>query len=282
MANVTLLGATGRTGGRVLRRLAADGHFVRALGRDPARLAALKRAAETRQADLTEPEGLRQALADAEVIVSCAHARFTRALLAAAPASCTRMVLLGSTRALSRKPDPAGQQVRDAIVAFGESQRPGVMLLPSMIYGAQGENNVQRIARLLRWSPVIPLPNGGRALIQPVHVDDVAHAVAAAITQEAALGPPIIVAGPRAVTYADFVRAIASASGRRVAIASVPVKVLQGLAKLTRVLPGLPAIERDEVDRLLENKAYDIKALRERLDVAPRSLEEGLRETFAR
>ncbi len=36
------------------------------------------------------------------------------------------------------------------------------MLHPTMIYGAQGEDNVQRLARLLRRLPVVPLPGGGR------------------------------------------------------------------------------------------------------------------------
>ena len=37
-----------------------------------------------------------------------------------------------------------------------------------MIYGAEGEDNVRRLAALLRRLPVVPLPEGGRALVQPI------------------------------------------------------------------------------------------------------------------
>ena len=51
--------------------------------------------------------------------------------------------------------------------------RPGVLLHPTMIYGAEGEDNVQRLAAVLRRLPIIPLPAGGSALVQPIHQSDV-------------------------------------------------------------------------------------------------------------
>ena len=56
------------------------------------------------------------------------------------------------------------------------------MLHPTMIYGAQGEDNVQRLAALLRRLPFVPLPGGGRALVQPIHQDDVTRAIRAALS----------------------------------------------------------------------------------------------------
>ncbi len=150
-----------------------------------------------------------------------------------------------------------------------------------MIYGAEGENNVQRIARLLRVSPLLPLPAGGLSLIQPVHVDDVALALAAAAVGTRAPGAPIVVAGPEAVTWADFVRAIGRACGRRAVIVPTPQWSLRVAAWLCRHLPGLPPVDLAEVQRLSEDKAFDITDLRDRLGIEPRGLDQGLRETFA-
>ena len=58
------------------------------------------------------------------------------------------------------------------------------MLHPTMIYGAQGEDNVQRLAALLRRLPLVPLPDGGTALVQPIHQDDVTRAIRAALDRE--------------------------------------------------------------------------------------------------
>ena len=47
------------------------------------------------------------------------------------------------------------------------------------------------------------------------------------------------------------------------------------------LLPFLPAIEPAEIRRLLEDKAFDINAMRQTLGVAPVSLREGLARTFS-
>ena len=133
-----------------------------------------------RIADLTDAGRLRDALADATHIVCCAHARHASAVLAAAPADA-RLVFLGSTRKFTRWPDAHGTGVLAGEAAFQASGRPGVMLHPTMIYGAQGEDNVQRLAALLRRLPFVPLPGGGTALVQPIHQDDVTRAIRAAL-----------------------------------------------------------------------------------------------------
>ena len=141
-----------------------------------------RRASASPRASLisTDATRLRAALADATHIVSCAHARHARAVLAAAP-SDARFVFLGSTRKFTRWPDAHGNGVLAGEAAFLASGRSGVMLHPTMIYGAQGEDNVQRLAALLRRLPFVPLPGGGTALVQPIHQDDVTRAIRAAL-----------------------------------------------------------------------------------------------------
>ena len=101
-------------------------------------------------------------------------------MLAAAPTDA-RFVFLGSTRKFTRWPDAHGNGVLAGEAAFLASGRSGVMLHPTMIYGAQGEDNVQRLAALLRRLPFVPLPGGGTALVQPIHQDDVTRAIRAAL-----------------------------------------------------------------------------------------------------
>ena len=82
----------------------------------------------------------------------------------AAAEAAERFVFLGSTRTFTRWPDSHGGGVLAGEAAFRASGRPGVMLHPTMIYGAQGEDNVRRLAALLRRLPAVPLPGGGASL----------------------------------------------------------------------------------------------------------------------
>ncbi|HET9019140.1 MAG TPA: NADH-ubiquinone oxidoreductase, partial [Acetobacteraceae bacterium] len=238
--------------------------------------------AAPRMADLQDAGAMRAALAGATRIVSTAHARHTASLLAAAP-DAARLVLLGSTRRFTRWPDAHGEGVRAGEAALLGSGRAGVMLHPTMIYGASGENNVQRLAALLRRLPVVPLPGGGRALVQPIHQDDVTRSILAALAI-AWDGPrALVIAGPTPLSYADVVRAVAAAAGLRPPrIVPVPLAPLMALAPLTALLPGVPRVTTAEIRRLAEDKAFDIGAMSATLGVRPIPLGAGLAQTFRR
>jgi nucleoside-diphosphate-sugar epimerase len=233
-----------------------------------------------RVANLLDPPALRTALAGAALVVCCAHARHAAAVIAAAPAA-TGFVFLGSTRKFTRWPDAHGNGVIAGEHAFLDSGRDGVMLHPTMIYGAQGEDNVQRLARLLARLPVAPLPGGGRALVQPIHQADVTAAILAALRRRWAGPHALVIAGPAPMTYADFLAAAARAAGiRPPRVVSVPAWPLIVAAALTAVAPGLPTIRPAEIRRLLEDKAFDIAPMRAELGIEPRPLKAGLAATF--
>ena len=138
------------------------------------------------------------------------------------------------------------------------------MLHPTMIYGAQGEDNVQRLAGLLRRLPVMPLPGGGRFLVQPIHQSDVTRCIRAAL-ERAWDGPAsLVVAGPDAVRYADFVRAVAAAAGLREPVdRAVPGRAADpGGPADPASSPGCRRCEPEEIRRLMEDKAFDIAPMR--------------------
>jgi len=276
---VHVVGASGRSGAVLCRALLARGMTPVPVVRDAARWRATGLAGTPLVANLTEPATLAAALGSAAAVVSCAHARHTASILAAAPAAA-RLVLLGSTRRYTRWPDEHGRGVLAGEAALLSSGRRGVMLHPTMIYGAQGENNVQRLAALLRRLPVVPLPGGGRALVQPIHQDDVTASILAALGIAWERPESVVIAGPTALPYADFVRAVARAAGLPPPrLVPVPAWLLMAAAPLT-VLPGVPRIHAAEVRRLLEDKAFDISVMQARLGIAPIDLGRGLAATF--
>ena len=273
---VFVIGASGRSGAALCRALLAAGRPIVPVVRNAARWHATGLPGTPRLLDLLAPNAA--ALADATHVVSCAHARHAGAILRVSPGSTH--VFLGSTRRYSRWPDAHGDGVRAGEAAFLAAGRPGVMLHPTMIYGAEGEDNVQRLAALLRRLPIVPLPGGGRSLVQPIHQADLTRCILAAL-DHAWAGPEVVtVAGPAPVPYAEFVRAIAAAAGLRAPrIVPFPGAILRALTPLT-ALPGLPRIGADEIRRLLEDKAFDIGPMRRMFGVEPMPLDTGLALTF--
>ena len=279
---VHIIGASGRSGLALARAALAGGWEIVPVVRDRAKWEAAGLALPPRVADVADAVGLRAALHDARVVVSTAHARHTQAVLDAAPRNA-RFVLLGSTRKLTRWPDAHGSGVLAGERAFMASGRSGVMLHPTMIYGAQGENNVRRLAALVARLPILPLPGGGAALVQPIHQADVTRGLLVAIGRTWEGPHALVIAGRDAVPYAEFVRAVARAAGLRAPrIVPFPLAPLIAVAPMTRVLPFVPSIGPDEIRRLTEDKAFDIGPMRAELGFAPIGLEEGLARTFGR
>ena len=274
-----MIGASGRSGLALCRALMARGVDVVPVVRDPGKFVASELPFAPRLADLGDASALAAALADATRIASAAHARHAAAIIAAAPVQA-RLVLMGSTRRFTRWPDEHGGGVIAGEAALLGSGRAGVILHPTMIYGAEGEDNVRRLAALMRRLPVLPLPGGGRNLVQPIHQDDVTACLVAALEHPWRGPEAMVIAGPEPVTYAAFLRAIARAAGLPPPrILPVPAWALMAASPLTR-LPGLPRIRPAEIRRLLEDKDFPAEAMGAVLGVVPISLEAGLARTF--
>src|SRR5689334_22018596 len=278
---IALLGATSKTGRYVLPVLCDHGHAVTAIGRDPAKLATLDPRARTVRADITDASSLRAALADVDCVAALAHARYATEILAAVPESCRRVVLTGSVRKFTQLPDAAADAVRAGESRLLASGRPGVMLHPSMIYGAPEERNINRVLGLFQrfpsWLPIpVPLPGGGRHTVQPVFVDDMVAAMVGAIERPQAEGSPVIVAGPQPITYREMVEHCAAAVGRRVIVLPLPLSLIKSALSFAERLGIKLPFSAIELTRATENKAFDVSPLRDRLGVEPRAFEAGL------
>ena len=287
--NYTVIGATGGPGLGIFARLALRGERVTGLARRSAPIAALSGILAARgldnarllQADLSQPGGAEfEALSATTHLVGASRAPFVR-LLATQMPHLRQILALGSTRVYTRFPDARMAEMQ-ALEDWLKGQTvPWALIHPTMIYGATGYNNVERVRKLLKWVPLIPLPEGGKSLIQPVHSDDVVDAAINALEDSRFTGRIMILAGPQPVSYRGFIQAIARQMGKRVYICSLPTGLLQLGSWLTRWIPGLPKIGTDEVRRLLEDKDFDTTDTKALLGRSPLSLEKGLSRYYS-
>jgi hypothetical protein len=96
---------------------------------------------------------VRDAMEDADVVVSCAHAKFTRSIVENLPLRPVNLVLMGSAWRYSSVPNKRTDEVRKAEADFMNCAHNGVMLHSTMIYGGNQENNYPKTA----WSdPSLP------------------------------------------------------------------------------------------------------------------------------
>jgi uncharacterized protein YbjT (DUF2867 family) len=273
---VAVIGATGQTGPHVVRALIAAGHEVTAVARSAAKLATLDPRARSVVADAANRAQLAAALEGAEAVVTLAPHQLLPEVLAALPGSCRRIVVSGSIRKYSRFRDAGARSARRVDDVMRSSGREYVVLNYSMIYGGREDRTVGRLKALMRRATVIPLPDGGRHLVQPIHVSDMAVAVAAAVTRPEVAGASIDVAGPRAFPYREMVEACGAWLTRRVTIVPLPAfpfvaaETVAGWFGVT-----LPYI--GELARMAEDKNIDIGPMRSRLGVEPIDFAEGLR-----
>lgn len=170
-----------------------------------------------------------------------------------------RFIAISSTRGLTHLNDELAEGVREGETAIRDAPLVYTILRCSMIYGSKRDANVDRIARWLEQHQWLPLIDGGTAQIQPVHLDDVVDAVLKTL---ALPGPTrnatLTVAGPASLSWREMAETLAELKGKRIRWVPVPRKparlLARGAARLSSRFAGFP----DVIERLGEDRQYDI------------------------
>ena len=228
------------------------------------------------ECDATDSDHLAELIGENNAVVNVSGPEILTSLLQRKPA-ISRLIAIGSTRVYTRFPDKKCSRLAAMSQAVWMQDIPSTILHPTMIYGAPGLNNIERIFRIARLSPLIPLPSDGSALIQPVHVNNVVACIEASLINPETIGRTIVVAGMHAVTYREFIETCIEISENKCRIISLPYFLISLIGLLTHLVPGIPTVTQNEIRRLQEDKSFDITDLEERLGVRPYPLREGLK-----
>jgi uncharacterized protein YbjT (DUF2867 family) len=264
-----LTGATGYIGGRLMRRLVADGREVRALARTPERLAG--EPVEVVQGDVIKGEGLRQALDGCETAYYLVHSMARTSLAngdfadldrraadnfarAAQEAGVDRIVYLGGLI-------PQGQSISPHLRSRLEVERilldaipDSVALRASIVIGA-GSSSFQLLVRLIERLRVLPMPAWRRNRTQPIDERDAIEYLARAPLTPAAAGRALDIAGRDVVTYAQMIERIAEAMG----VARQPLGLRVSLTPpAAAVVAAVTRLDLELVRPLMESLEYDL------------------------
>jgi uncharacterized protein YbjT (DUF2867 family) len=280
---VAVTGATGFTGRRVVAELLLRGHEVTALVRPPAGRA--DHVVRIVEGDLADQRALSRLLAPQQALVHVASLGFGHAegvARAVEAAGVGRAVFFSSTALFTSLPAASRAARVDAEERVRALACAWTILRPTMIYGDEGDRNLSRLVRFMARSPVVPLPGGGRALVQPVHVEDLGRAAVDALTSTSAARRAYNLPGAEAAPLRELVLHVAALLGRRVILVPLPLRAAAALAGAWRRSGLPPRISAEQVLRLGEDKSFAFDDASRDFGYAPRGYREGLAEEVRR
>jgi dihydroflavonol-4-reductase len=316
---VALTGASGYTGGHLLRRLLRDGKRVAALVRAQSVTAWLRESgAELVEGDLRDEAALARLVADAETVIHVAAVYRT----AGHPDSYYREVNLDGTLRLLEAAHRSGvsrfvhtstvgvhgdvaegeddetspfrpgdiyqetkaEAERLALAFHRERGLPVSVVRPGAIYGP-GERRLLKLFRAIargRYAIV----GSGRPRYHLVYIDDLVDGFLLAAERPEAVGEAFILAGPRHVSQRELAEIIARQTGGRVLPFRIPAGPIQWAGDLCQAVCvplGLePPLHRRRVDFWTKSRAFSIAKARRLLGYAPKvDVEEGVARTAA-
>jgi uncharacterized protein YbjT (DUF2867 family) len=246
--NILVTGATGYIGGRLVPRLLAEGHRVRVLVRDPARIEGRPWASrvEAVAGDLENPASLARACEGMQAAYYLVHsmyggpdfARRDREAahnFARAAAGLERVVYLGG---LLPRGDDVSEHLRSR-AEVGEILRdalPTLEIRAGPIIGS-GSASFEMVRYLTERLPAMIAPRWIRNPVQPISVRDVITYLILGLERG---GPGVVEVGADRLTFKQMMEVYAEVRGLRRWIAPVPVLAPRLAARWVGLVTPIP------------------------------------------
>ena len=210
---ILVIGATGKVGGSAVRHLVAAGHEVRAMTRDPSKLAGAGPGLEAAYGDIDRPETLPPAMEGVEQVFLVAGGwdipgEEANVIGAAEAAGARHLVLcssLGVEHGVASGPfhRPGEERLRSSTLSW-TILRPGVYMANALMW-----------AETIRAQGVFYEPTGDGAHAM-IHHDDIGAVAAAVLGGTGHEGRTYELTGPEAVTAAYCAERLSAVLGRPV------------------------------------------------------------------
>lgn len=314
---VALTGASGYTGGHVLKQLLARGDSVKALVREGSVTPALSTSgAEIVKGVLGNAEDARRLVQGCDAVMHIAavyrtaghpdsyyrevNVLGTRLLLEAAQAGGIRRFVHTSTVGVhgdvKNPPADEGAPIAPSDIYqetkaeadvlardFGRTHGLEVAIVrPGAIYGP-GETRLLKVFKAIargRYAVV----GSGKAHYHLVYIDDLVTGFLLALDLPEAAGETFIIAGPKSVSQDELGREVAKATGGSVWPFHIPAWPIQRLGDVVEAicvpLGVEPPIHRRRVDFWVKNRSFSIEKARRLLGYAPAvDVAEGIART---
>lgn len=186
-----------------------------------------------------------------------APAELFRACAAAGVGAVVQVSALGADAAAGSAYHRSKKAADD--VLRGLPLRAGIVQ-PSLVYGPGGTSAA--LFSTLAVAPLLPFPDGGRMLVQPVHLDDVVEGLVRLVEAPPDGVATLVFAGPRPLPMREYLARLRAALGepRRQWIVPIPAGLFGAGAAIAGRLPG-SMLDGDTAGMLLAGNATQDNAL---------------------
>jgi uncharacterized protein YbjT (DUF2867 family) len=271
-------GATGYIGGRLVPRLLEAGLTVRAMARNPDKLAKVPwhDEVEVVRGDLTDRQSLTEAFTGVDVVYYLVHSMGTSRDFVAEERQSARNVVEAAQKAgVRRLVYLSGLHPEDTPLSRHLASRTEVgeilidsgietVVLQAGIVIGSGSASFEMIRHLTDRLPAMTTPKWVRNKIQPISIDDAVHYLAGAATAEVPSSRTWDVGGPDVMEYGDAMQVYADVAGLRRRIIVVlpfltPTIASWWVGLVTPIASGLarPLVESLECDAVMYNHDVD-------------------------
>jgi len=291
---VTVFGGRGFLGRRVVGHLRDQGFAVRIASRH-AEHTGDGIAQEWIRADINDEGSVTAAVASAYGVVNAvslyrerAAETFNAVHVKAAERVARRAQRAGVERLIHVSGIGADAQSKSAYIrSRGEGELAvqaafpsAIIVRPAVMFGPD-DAFLTTLVTLLKRLPAYPMFGRGTTRLQPVHVEDVAEAIAHALQPSAQQAAAYELGGPRIYVYKDLVQLIAGRLHKRRILFPMSFPVWHALAALAEIVKGAP-LSRSQVE-LMETDTVVAAGMPgfEALGVSPKHLEATLDEIIA-
>ena len=283
-------------GARLVKDLVAAGHRVRALTLpgDPnvGRLDGFD--AEIVFGDITRPETLAKPFEAvttvfhlAGVILSNDPSIFRRVntegtrnmVEAARRAGADHFVFVSSTSAI----DPISEYARSKAAAEEIVRSSGMawtIVRPTLVYESGGGQEFMGFLESLLKYPVVPFVGKGRALKNPVHVDDMGRGLLAIAGNPRSHGKIYNFTGGREISIRDLARLMLRHQGVSKPFVHIPLPICRAAAFVLERVMRNPPLTGYAITRIEQNASPDNADARRDLGYDPIGVEEGMERSF--
>ncbi len=287
VSRVAVIGAASQIGRALMPRLAAKGIVAFRIGRESRSGGKERIHVFDGQSNCFTPP-----LVSVDAVISLAPLPSIGLVLRMAEVLGTnRVIAFGSTGRFSKvcsssaiEQDFVAQQVRAEALFSSQSEAAGIawtLFRPTMIYGADADQNVAFIKSMIRKFGFFPMPIGANGLRQPAHVDDLAAACLSALDSEKTFSRAYNLGGGEVIAFPELVRRIFRAEGKRHVLLPVPVWVYYLMIAAAKKFPMASFVRREMVDRMYKDLTVDNKPAIDDFGYHPRAFSLNQREVVS-
>lgn len=290
---LVLTGATGKKSGGILTKnigenleriqeMFSDG--IRAVVRATSNTENLDRIIPNIQkciGELTDITFLKKSFKDADTIVHVAGIHWSKEVVEAAAYCKVRRLVLVHTTGIYSKYKAAGEEYRRIDDYVYKTCKENNILLtilrPTMIYGNVQDNNVVTFIKMVDKLPLMPVVNGARYELQPVHYKDLGDAYFTVLMNEkATANKDFVLSGGEPILLRDMLIEIGKNLGKKVKFISCPYWIAYSGACVLYAVTLTKKDYREKVQRLCEPRVYSHDAAAKAFGYSPRSFKVGI------